>query len=90
MAEQQKPLWLIMDNASWDRMKQGAYAPQDIRAAELRAIADEVVPEEPEPDAYVNTDIGWIVNTPEMHKWEQRMATRDLLLQAAAEAEGKT
>lgn len=36
------PLWRIMDNASWARMKQGPYAPQDIRAAEIRAIAQTI------------------------------------------------
>jgi hypothetical protein len=52
-------------------------------AAELRALADEVLPEESItpmlPDGYDVTRA----------KWEQRMATRALLLKAAAEAEGE-
>ena len=74
-----KPLWLLMDNASWDRMKQGPYAPQDIRAAELRALAHEVAPEEPEP---VFDDDRW-------GYWLRGREIRQRLLDAAAEAEGK-
>jgi hypothetical protein len=48
MTEQQKPLWVVIDNASWDRIKQGPYAPQDIRAAELRAIAREIAKRDPD------------------------------------------
>jgi len=40
--EQDRPLWAVMDTASWNRMKQGPYAPQDPIAAMIRAIADEI------------------------------------------------
>jgi hypothetical protein len=60
-------------------------------AAELRALADEVVPEEPRP----GPDKGMMPGGTRMYyhaklaQWEQRMATRALLLNAAAEAEGR-
>lgn len=35
-----RPLWEEIDAASWARMKAGPYSPQDIRAAEFRALAN--------------------------------------------------
>jgi hypothetical protein len=80
MAEQQgRPLWVAMDNASWNRMKQGPYAPQDIRAAELRAIADVVVPESPPPEDHANAT--------DWHVWSATHEIRALLLAEAERAE---
>jgi hypothetical protein len=78
MTDQHKPLWKVMDNASWDRMKQGPYTPQDIRAAEILALADEVAPEEPEPE---QGSLEWI-------RWSGEQRIRAKLLKAVAEAEG--
>jgi hypothetical protein len=36
-----KPLWEVMDDAVWNELKRGGLVRQ-IRAAEIRAIADEV------------------------------------------------
>jgi hypothetical protein len=84
-----KPLWEVMLNAKIQYTRTNSsptYGGEE--AARLRALADEVVPEEPKPDYYVDTDMGWMVNAPATYRWEQRMATRALLLKAAAEAEG--
>jgi hypothetical protein len=86
MAEQQKPLWRVMQDAFTDATIMHGYGRHGY-AAELRAIADVVVPEEPKPDLYIGTDMGWMVNAPATYKWEQRMATRALLLAEAERAE---
>jgi hypothetical protein len=82
-----KPLWEIMRDAHFAAKHQSFFVSQGPRmgyAAELRALADEVVPEEPTtlllPEGYDVT----------VAKWEQRMATRAKLLQAVAEAEGES
>jgi hypothetical protein len=63
-----------------------ALTPRHRNAAMLRAIADEAVPEEPEPPCtglfYTHKEeLSW-------ERWMQRMATRQRLLDAADEAEG--
>jgi len=55
-------------------------------AAALRAAADQVVPEEPEPDQSAMTFSDWNLKT---ESWDARMATRSELLAIAAELEGK-
>jgi citrate lyase beta subunit len=80
-----KKLWEVMDDAFWAT----ALTTQNrnwalCHAAALRALADEVAREEPEPK-----DDGRLVSDIEHAMWEQRMATRAKLLQAADEAEGK-
>jgi hypothetical protein len=90
-----KKLWEIMRDAYFAAKHQSFFVSQGPRmgyAAELRAIANEVVPEEPKPVFYfyVDTDMGLMENIPARHRWEQRMATRAKLLKAAAEAEGET
>jgi hypothetical protein len=39
--EQGRPLWRVMDDAVWDEVKRGGLV-REIRAAEIRAIADEI------------------------------------------------
>ena len=53
-------------------------------AAALRAAADQVVPEEPEPDQSAMTFSDWNLKT---ESWDARMATRSELLAIAAELE---
>ena len=79
MAE--KKLWEVMADAA---IASEVEHPIDLErrmasAAMLRAIADEVAPEEPEMPPQNRV---WY---PEQYqRWKQRMATRALLLQAAA------
>jgi len=68
-----------------------SYGPDDclnesrwIAAAALRAAADQVVPEEPEPDQSAMTFSDWNLKT---ESWDARMATRSELLAIAAELE---
>jgi len=85
MAEQQdRPLWEVMHEAYWRVAGCNGFNPPaspDCYAAEIRAIVDRVLPEEPItpmlPDGYNVTRA----------KWEQRMATRALLLAEAERAE---
>lgn len=53
--------------------------------AAIRAAADQVVPEEPEPDQSAMTFSDWNLKT---ESWDARMATRSELLTIAAELEG--
>jgi len=97
-----KPLWEVMYQASEGVLLGcSADAPVEVfqaalnqaereqKAAELRALADEVAPEEPmpfagqlhEPDTY---------QAHEQIRWQQRMKIRQRFLDAAAEAEGKS
>ena len=87
-ADQRKPLWEIARDAycisagidSTGPIPSFSYAAW---GAAFRAIADEVVPEEPFPI------IGkWLAEVIELEKRAQRMAIRQRLLDAAGEAEG--
>jgi hypothetical protein len=83
-----RKLWAVMRDA-YDESDDGTRNDWKVRhgyAAELRAIADEVVPEEPEPCQSAMAFSAWIEKSV---RWEQRMATRAKLLKAAAEAEGE-
>jgi hypothetical protein len=51
MAEQQKPLWRVMQDAFTDATVMHGYGRHGY-AAELRAIADVVAPEEPRPHVF--------------------------------------
>ena len=82
-----KPLWKVMQRA-YDESDDGTRNDWKMHhgyAAELRAIADEVVPEEPEPDYYTVVVLGrrqgslW-------DRWHQRMEIRQRLLAAVDEA----
>jgi hypothetical protein len=82
-----KPLWEVMDDASSSTplVKDGigggwSYARR-CYAAMLRAIAYEVVPEEPKPGVF---DDGYTCGA-----HDARMDLRAVLLNAAAEAEGE-
>jgi hypothetical protein len=69
-----------------DAVRELCPAPADeIAAAALRAAADQVVPEEPEPDQSAMTFSDWNLKT---ESWDARMATRSELLAIAAELEG--
>jgi len=81
-----RPLWEVMQSAYIAGCKPGCGYRLGY-AAEIRAIADAVVPEEPNPDAYTSIDIVRRFNTSAMLRWEQRMATRALLLAEAERAE---
>jgi hypothetical protein len=93
VTKQKKPaLWKVMRDA-YDNAAEFVRGEEDGDlidrtgyAAELRAIADEVVPEEPvlNKDRYSTEDYWIYVQA----QWEQRTATRARLLKAAAEAEG--
>jgi hypothetical protein len=72
-----KPLWEVAQNAFLGVIYAGG-DDQDAYEAMLCAIADEVVPETMEP---VYT-LPW-VGSPNWARWDQRMETRALLLQAA-------
>jgi len=72
-----KPLWEVMRDAFYAATVEHGY-PEPGYAAELRAIADEVVPREAEPDS---TSFAWT-------GWAARQRIRAKLLRAAAEAEG--
>jgi hypothetical protein len=50
----------------------------------IRAIADQVVPEEPEPDQSAMTFSDWNLKT---ESWDARMATRSAILAIAYELE---
>jgi len=83
MAEQQdRPLWVAMDSASWNRMKQGPYAPQDIRAAEIRALADVVAPDRPQPST-----LELCYDEDDEREWHYEQRIRALLLAEAERAE---
>jgi hypothetical protein len=84
-----KPLWRVMHDASSPGGGVGGFLLAKY-ARMLRALADEVAPEEPRPDFYVYTDMGLMENTAARHRWEHRMTTRAKLLKAADEAEGGT
>ena len=82
-----KPLWEVMRDA-YKESDDGTRNDWKMRhgyAAELRALVDEVLPEEPWPQA-----------PPLFHlnerriEWRQRIAIRAKFLQAAAEAEGES
>ena len=53
-------------------------------AVALRAAADQVVPEEPEPDQSAMTFSDWNLKT---ESWDARMATRSAILAIAYELE---
>jgi hypothetical protein len=73
-----KPLWKLMLAAGRQGMNLNGRV-EDGEAARLRAIADEVAPEESEPD---RASLAWI-------RWSGEQRIRAKLLQAAAEAEGE-
>ena len=75
--EQLKPLWEVMEEAFLKGRQPGHSDPHGY-AAELRAIADEVVPEEQIPH--------W-EPVPKMHERFARHRIRQRLLAAADEAE---
>ena len=77
-----RPLWAVMDSASWNRMKQGPYAPQDIRAAELRAPADVVVPDRTQPST-----LELCYDEDDEREWHYEQRTRAVLLAEAERAE---
>jgi hypothetical protein len=77
-----KPLWKLMLVAGRQGMNLNGRV-EDAEAARLRAIADEIVPEEAPLLG------GLFLSTDEHASWKQRMAIRAALLQAAAEAEGR-
>jgi len=83
-----KPLWEVMQSAYLAGRKPG-FTDCHGYAAELRALADEVVPEEPEPPSTDHHPWPGAYQLMSDSRWEQRMATRALLLKAAAEAEGE-
>ena len=77
-----KKLWEVMD-AAMDAVIGERLDPttwRKIRAAELRAIADEVAPEVAPPNSNLD-DRAW-------GAWEKQLAIRQRLLDAANEAEG--
>jgi len=77
-----KKLWEVMYEA-WSCETSIPVSPETFEYAAmamLRALADEVAPEEPEPQPYPHSFT--------RSQWEQRMATRQHLLDGAAEAEG--
>jgi hypothetical protein len=86
-----RPLHLLMRDAYTKAVQTSPGRRVDGEAAMLCALANEVVPEEPKPEP----DKGMMPGGTRMYyhaklaQWEQRMATRALLLQAAAEAEGE-
>jgi hypothetical protein len=79
-----RPLHLLMRDAYTKAVQTSPGRRVDGEAAMLCALADEVVPEEPEPSL---TD-SWMARL-EWERWAQRKATRALLLKAADEAEGR-
>jgi len=89
-----KPLWEVMADAA---IASEVEHPIDLErrmasAAMLRALADEVAPEEsrPEPDKGMMPGGTRMYYHAKLAQWEQRMATRALLLKAADEAEGES
>ena len=78
-----KPLWEVMIAAgSQGKALNGRV--EDGEAARLRAIADVVVPEEPKPADFIHSSVEALIASAQ---WEQRMATRALLLAEAERAE---
>jgi hypothetical protein len=77
-----KPLWRVMQDAFTDATVMHGYG-RDGYAAELRAIADVVVPEEPEPliSERHHLEPGVIA------EWAERQRIRALLLAEAERAE---
>jgi hypothetical protein len=97
VTKQKKPaLWEVMADAYYNannmptsRLRGGPVRTGMMRsgiAAELRALADEVAPEEPEPPVEMWDEP---MDFAPWYRWSERQRTRALLLQAAAEAEGK-
>ena len=86
MADQ--PLWEVMDAVYDAAIKRRDFqsARRDGCAAELRAIADAVVPEDPEPKVR-SQGPGHDRDFEEWLYWVQRMATRRRLLDEADRAE---
>jgi hypothetical protein len=83
-----KPLWRVMHEAYWRVAGCDGFDPPaspDCYAAELRAIADVVVPEAPSPSRWqYRTERFWfMVYT----AWEERQRIRALLLAEAERAE---
>ena len=83
VTSQHKPLWLLMQDAVINAPPPLHNPAGSIAAAQLRAIADEVVPKQPEPDRRITHPRDYAM-------WIQRMNTRQRLLNAADEAEGKS
>jgi hypothetical protein len=81
MAGENDPLWVVMRMAG----DSAEGTPRDAAASEITALAYYVLPEEPEPAKPddVEDGMGW----PEWYEWLERKRIRQVLLDAALEAE---
>ncbi len=84
------PLWETMLYAYGN-----AERPPDVKrgivyaiAAEIEALRDHIVPEEPPAPDYINSDIGWIINTDEAIRRDERQRLRAQLTEQARIARG--
>lgn len=73
------PLWQVLMNAG-----DPPCTMQEMTAAEIRALRDWLVPDEPEPRIYEHCDREDLVT---WHRWDQCQELRDLLTDEADRAE---
>ena len=78
------PLWEVMYEAFWQCPRENWRLSS---AYMIRALRDWLVPEEPQEQPYVNTDLGWIVNTDNAYRWAERQRRPALLTAEADRAE---
>jgi hypothetical protein len=97
--QQDRPLWEVMRHAydqssvpstlidASDPSTGDCLTDRYGYAAEIRALADEVVPEQPEPSPYVDSIMGWVMDQNPHVEWKTRQAIRQRLLAEADHAE---
>jgi hypothetical protein len=89
VSPENEPLWRVMAGAWSARVIVGRPDAERLAiAAEIRALRDWLVPFEEVQGPYVNGPLGWVINTEEQHRCDERQRLRALLTAEAERAEG--
>jgi hypothetical protein len=89
MSPSREPLMHVMSKASGALLDAtfGNATSRECWAAEIRALRDWLVPFEEVQGPYVNGPLGWVINTEEQHRCDERQRLRALLTAEAERAE---
>lgn len=91
MSPDNEPLWLVMADAyavaTGTNIRDSALIARG-DAAKIRALRDWLVPFEEVQGPHVNGPLGWVINTEEQHRCDERQRLRALLTAEAGRAEG--